>query len=395
MKWIWREGRLAWPPLCVAIFTTGLILAFDYCWRIIKAPFWQFALAGAAAWTIGVAVIMAVAVAVGRRGARRSYELKKKSDFSAFRKNANWYKLKFLRRWCDFDPEENLVISAYERGGSTWLAELLRLIPKTAVFTEPLYLGELNPFRALNFSWNQYIPEDAEWPEAAEMFEAMMRGKLLSTWTSSTYSFVTADRMILKFCFANALLPWLTRQFNFKYTPICLVRHPFAIAASKLNLLGWDQPFDGYRIPDGPFKERYLEHEAFFSGIRTQAEALVANWCMAALVPLRNNRNNQDWITVYYENLLTDPENELRRIFDRWQLPVPDKLYTRAGRPSSTTQNPTFTDDKHKQLAKWQSLFDKDQIARMMSVLEYFNVEEYGSDVYPHPQRATKEKVKA
>lgn len=57
MSWMWINGRLAWPPVALVVFTTALVLAFDFSWRLITAPFWMFAAAAIAAWLIGVALI--------------------------------------------------------------------------------------------------------------------------------------------------------------------------------------------------------------------------------------------------------------------------------------------------------------------------------------------------
>jgi hypothetical protein len=36
---------------------------------------------------------------------------------------------------CKFEPEENLLIFGDPRGGSTWIAEVISLLPSTAVTT--------------------------------------------------------------------------------------------------------------------------------------------------------------------------------------------------------------------------------------------------------------------
>lgn len=82
MNWLWTQGRLGWPLVALIVFSTVLVLAFDYCWRLIKAPFWEFALAGLSAWIVGVAVI--VAVSRGRRGKqtrrRRLHEIPRRES---------------------------------------------------------------------------------------------------------------------------------------------------------------------------------------------------------------------------------------------------------------------------------------------------------------------------
>ena len=181
--------------------------------------------------------------------------------------------------------------------------------------------------------------------------------------------FLLADRMIVKFCRANALIPWLTRVFDFTYAPIYLIRHPFAVVASQLKHPAWNPNFDGYRIPDCPYNEFYLRHADFLASLQDKYEELVSTWCLTNLVPLRNSRNNKSWITVYYENLLFNPEQELGRIFGRWGLPLPESILSRVTHPSSSTSDATFQQSREKQLSKWQNFFDKTEIERMMNVL--------------------------
>jgi hypothetical protein len=66
MSRIWINGRLAWPPVALVVFTTVLVLAFDFSWRLITAPFWMFATATIIAWLIGVAIIVMLARRFGR-----------------------------------------------------------------------------------------------------------------------------------------------------------------------------------------------------------------------------------------------------------------------------------------------------------------------------------------
>ena len=43
-RWLWVEGRLAWPPVAaIAYFAVCLVLA-DYSWRLLVMPFGTFLL---------------------------------------------------------------------------------------------------------------------------------------------------------------------------------------------------------------------------------------------------------------------------------------------------------------------------------------------------------------
>jgi len=294
-----------------------------------------------------------------------------------------------VSRLCEFKPEENLIIFSDPRGGSTWITEAIAQLPKTAVLWEPLHPSSAIKFNKLNFGWRQFIPEQETWNEAEMEFEKLFKGKILNNWTcylSPSIRFLCADRMIIKFCRANAMIPWLTKRFNFTYDPIYLIRHPFAVVASQLNHGAWDANFNGFDIPNSPFNNLYTQHADFLLSLKTKEEALVATWCLTNLIPLRNTRNDKSWITVYYENLIRNPENEIERIFQRWGMEIPEKVGRQIKKASATTKDATFLDNIDKQCRKWKLFFDQHQISKMSAVLQYFEVKHYTTDIFPNIQ---------
>lgn len=295
-------------------------------------------------------------------------------------------RLNRLAKRNDFDPREALLIFSDPRGGSTWITEMIQHIPRTALVWEPLHLDYTDAFREIGFGWRQYIPEDAEWEEARATFEQIFRGRLLNEkiYDASTLDLLKqADRLIVKLCRGNALLPWLTRQFAFRHKPIYLVRHPFAVAASQMRFGAWDRKRGGFGIPRGRYNELYTRHADFLRGIETKEEALVATWCLTNLVPLRHPKNNVDWITVTYETLLLRPEPTLERIFESWQMPLPAGVLDQVRQPSQMTKEATFQTSIEAQLRKWQDQFSDEQVCRMTGVLDYFEVEFYDAGVKP------------
>ena len=288
-----------------------------------------------------------------------------------------------------FEPRENLIIFSDPRGGSTWITEAISQIPKTAILWEPLHPAGVAYFNKLNFGLRQFIPELETWIDAEIAFERLFKGKVLNAWTSQLSSpirFLRAERMIVKFCRANAMIPWLTRVFNFTYDPIYLVRHPFAVSASQLKHGAWDYDFNGFVIPNSPYNDVYIQHADFLSSLKTKEEALVATWCLTNLVPLRSARNDKSWVTVYYEDLIRNPEKELERIFQRWGLPMPESVINQIKTPSVTAKETTFLNSIEQQCGKWTSFFDQQQVKRMGSVLQYFEVEHYTTDLFPNVQ---------
>ena len=140
-----------------------------------------------------------------------------------------------LSQFKHFQPSSNFLIFSEPRGGSTWLSQMIRTIPKTAVIWEPINPRIYSELRGMKFGWRQFIPDNEVWPEAEDFLLQILSGKKLSYHTTSHSNidqFINAERLIIKFCRGHAILPWLTKRFDLKFKPIYLVRHPFAVVSS-------------------------------------------------------------------------------------------------------------------------------------------------------------------
>lgn len=290
----------------------------------------------------------------------------------------------FLSKKMDIKPLQNFLIFSDPRGGSTWLSELIQKITNTAIIWEPLAINKVNTFNQLNFGWRQYIPEGENWQEAKEAFEKVFKGQVLNCWTTyatNSKELIEANQLLVKFCRGNALLPWLTNQFNFKYKPIYLIRHPFAVVSSQLKQGGWDCSFQGFQIPKTPYNEIYSKHSEYLKSLRHKEEALTATWCITNQIPLQNKRNNQCWLTLNYEELLLNPKKSLERILDEWEIDYNlEKLDFIKASKTTIKGSPI---KGISQLEFWKHSLNKEQIARMNDVLNYFQINAYSIDTYP------------
>ena len=75
-----------------------------------------------------------------------------------------------LSKFKQIDPLNAISLFCDPRGGSTWLAETLNTIAYSTIIDEPLHLKNMKSLQKMDFSWRQYIPEDADWPEATSFF---------------------------------------------------------------------------------------------------------------------------------------------------------------------------------------------------------------------------------
>ncbi len=178
------------------------------------------------------------------------------------------------------------------------------------------------------------------------------------------------------------MLPWFINQFSFKYLPLVIVRHPFAVVASQLQHQGWDYSFQRFKIPNAPFNYFYEKHKRFLLSLNSKEEQLVALWCMTNNVVLRHSKNNNSWISINYENIVLDPMYYFSLIFDRWNLNMPEVLPDIISIPSSTTSNKKQIDPKQ-QITNWKNILTAQQICRLLHVLDYFEVDYYNEGVMP------------
>jgi hypothetical protein len=286
-------------------------------------------------------------------------------------------------------------IFAVPRGGSTWLAGILNQIPRSALVWEPLFrhpryrINFLNPFaysevRNIGLWWNQHIPEEAEWPEAEDFFRKLFNRELinLKLYRYNTIRTIPGSELfIFKFCFGNLLLPWLCARFNIR--PILLVRHPCAVIASQLNYGAFDymKKNPQINVPRWTrFYEYYLPFERILEDIKTPEESLAVRWAMANIYPLQHKHNNKKWLTVSYESLVKNPEEELNRIkeWTRKDISVSERMLNTASFTSHKNRI-----DPQKQLAAWKDKLSKEQIRNILRVIRLVGIDFYDEDIMP------------
>ncbi len=288
----------------------------------------------------------------------------------------------------NLNVNHTLIISGDPRGGTTWLSEIICELNNTALLWEPLWLSKEKTFRNLNFSYRQFLPEHEIIPKIKDKFADLFSGKILNVFLCQFTTFDkvdAADKLLIKFCRANQILPWLINQFEFRYAPVYLVRHPCAVVASQIKQGGWDQVSSTFTIPlNNLYPEFYLEHEAFLKTIDSKVKVLAATWCLCNAIPLKHAENNKKWITITYEALVLEGEKQLNRIEERWNIKLPKSSYHKLNKASKTTlKDSPVLDGTGPQLEYWQKQLSDQQIREVMEVLKYFEIDLYTSDVLP------------
>lgn len=284
--------------------------------------------------------------------------------------------------------EQNLVVSGVPRGGTTWLAEVLGGISRSALLYEPLNLdGKEAAARGLSASPRlRFVPPEGEWPEGETFLRKLLTGERIVPRTlrhTGLREALAAETWIVKLVVGSRLLRWLAETFPLP-PPVLLLRHPCAVVASRIRL-GWKEravrPHAAPGLLDGrPELERLLE------GLETPEERMAADWCLDVHAAL-STPEPHPWTVVTYEELVVRGVPTLGRIFGAWGRNVPEASVARLRTPSATTATGAGVLEGAGLLAGWTRQLEGEEVERILSVVSAFGLDFYGPDPEPDHRR--------
>ena len=279
-----------------------------------------------------------------------------------------------------FRPEDALLICGEPRGGTTWLMELLATRPGAAVVWEPLHPQRGVLPRALRLGWRPFIPDTVHDEQALHELRSILSGRKVDPWTmyvTPAARYRAADHLLVKCCYASALLPWLTAHIAFGHKPIHLLRHPVATALSQVRLFKMSGPLHTIEEPDDRYDTLMRSATPYLRSLTTHLQFMTAHWCMANQRTLAHPARHRHWCTVFYEDLLLHPERELARITQETGITLPAEALQQVRKGSLTVRGNDLEADPAAQLAKWMHLVPADERAQLQAVLDHFGVTVY------------------
>lgn len=288
-----------------------------------------------------------------------------------------------------YKEQNALVIFSHPRSGSTWLSDLFLKNRDRDYLTvyEPLgmYVPSIKKMKL--FRW-QYVPENESWESLYDYFDKILRGVFnpFIILKRDKKLLFKSNQIMIKFIKGNALLPWFVKHFKTR-TPILLLRHPCAVVASQLNYKGKPEQFLHDYFRENFYTHRFSEYlrpyDDILQRLETMEEKLAATWCLSHITPLHHHKNNIDWITVYYEELLAHPKEEIQRVFQRVDTPLSSTLLNEISSPSFTSVNQRKKINVDEQLGKWKTQLTEKQVNSILDVLKKFNITCYNDHLMP------------
>lgn len=288
---------------------------------------------------------------------------------------------------------KHLIISGEPRGGTTWLAEVLSGKNRLIIW-EPLHYKIVAQYKLKNFGEEighmPYIPQGTVWPEATDYFNALFNGSELNYSSifanpAANFNPEIVDSLMFKFCRANLLLPWLVDNFNI--LPIYLVRHPLSVISSQYRhsaFSGMDEKASIFANQKSKYRQIFEKYRANIEGIKNREEMFANWWALNNVVPLTHEYNNNKWITVSYESLVSRPQFEIERISNRLGIRFSPDIFSRMLKPSATTKSGSGILTGENQLLNWERNFTTAQIDNILKTINSYGIDAYSTNPQPN-----------
>jgi hypothetical protein len=319
-----------------------------------------------------------------------------------------------------FDIKDTILITGTARSGTTWLMEILGVIPGYTNIFEPLNPLYFPQSLKIGFKTRSYLRIDENWNEGEEYLRRIFTGTLhydinwleqIDYTKDNFYNVIMgilsqlkpdkighqlfSNKLIVKFIRLNRMLPWCAQKFKMRKM-ILIIRHPCAVVASRFK--------QGKKLPPGlpinidpfPTKKEILNAASKIDmlnqsmikrleKINTLDEILAASWCLDNFVPL-NYQKPYPWSVIIYEKLIKDGENQIKYLFDEiGEKHIPRSAFKHLKIPSKVAHKSEHNVVKKSelQLSKWKKSLTDKQIERILSLVSAFGLDFYTEEIEP------------
>lgn len=288
-------------------------------------------------------------------------------------------------------PQNDIMIYACRRSGSTWLMELLASQPRMRYVVDPCSRRwrerqSAVGLRAVLLAGETKIITIP--PEAESLFRDYLRDpaatRICTAYNpfSSTFHLST-DRRVVKIVNATAVADWIDDQ-ALGFDVICLVRHPVPTVLSMVKA-GMTFGVEA-NLNHESFVERFLSPDQVEFAKRviadgSELERCALEWSLDNLGLMRAVQAGRGWAMLTYEEINLSPIQTIEFLSERFGLERPDLMLRQVGVASSSTASSRLEamaqEGASRRVAGWQDSVDEATQEAILGICDSLGVDIY------------------
>ena len=268
------------------------------------------------------------------------------------------------------DYRQTVFLAGTGRSGTTWVGEIINSRNDFRVMFEPFHQKKVD----LVSDWNykQYLRCNNRSDKFLKPATSILSGKIRNKWIDQLNRRFYSRKRLIKDIRAQLILKWI--KHNFPEIPIILLlRHPCAIANSKLKL-GWDTNLEDFLVQDNlmddflnPFKKELEDtHDPF--------DKHIFMWCIENYIPLKQFSEGEI-LVVFYENLCRNPQDEIEKIMlfigEKFSL----EMLRNVKKPSALSRKDSAVISNTSLVDSWRKSISEEQTERTSEILSIFGLQ--------------------
>lgn len=266
------------------------------------------------------------------------------------------------------DYRNTILVAGSGRSGTTWLSELINYNNDYRFIFEPYHRDNVKETHF--FRERQYLNPHLENLAFLSATEKILSGQIRNNWTDMFNKKINVEKRLVKVIRANLFLKWMKVQFS-ELKIVFILRHPFAVAQSRLKL-GFDthlndifEQTDLLEDFEMPLSREEIER-------KTRFEQHVFLWCVENRMVLKQFQKGE-LFSVFYEELLRTPKEILPKLFAFLKTPYREAailhqfIQRSQSAQTKTGTKPDFID--------WKQKLPEDLCEKGVNILRLFGMD--------------------
>jgi hypothetical protein len=281
-----------------------------------------------------------------------------------------------------FNYENTILLVGSGRSGTTWLAEIINYDNKYRFLFEPFHTKQVDIVK--NFSQRQYLRANNQSVQFTKPIKAVLSGYVYCEWVERGKSKPKTNKILIKDVSSHLFLKWIKEHCS-QIPIIFLMRHPCAVAASRIRLPGWfSHDLEEYLNQPELMEDFLAPFKDHIQNAQTEFEKIIFVWCIENYIPLKQLQPDDLYI-IFYENFCIDVEGEIAKLFaflgDDY---CPKEVLEIAKLPSSFAVKHSAIVTGKSLTENWKKHITDEQLERAIEILALFGLDHiYGKDALP------------